>query len=214
MAPTRNRKGCKFGTSSTQNPRAVCTVAVWKRIRSLRLRVFVETQPAFDSATLCQHSARFLEPVKATSQQSERYWERAMDIFSVPAMLVGVLIHMSVGAVWYSPKLFGDAFMKLAYPKTRGPSDPDPSHAMALAMIGSVIHIPILCLILSTLGASSCGEGMLWGIVLSLLDAGLHASHHAFEERPVGLYALHQGYHTVSLIATGFVLGGVFSAQE
>jgi Protein of unknown function (DUF1761) len=130
---------------------------------------------------------------------------------SLRAVLVGVAVHMTIGGLWYSPLLFSEPFMRLAFPGKKRPKRRE-NEGMALAFLGSLVHVPVLCFLLGVVGARNAGEGALWGLALALLDAGLHACHHAFENRPFGLYVMHQSYHTVSLILTGAVLGALFGS--
>lgn len=129
------------------------------------------------------------------------------DYFSVPSLVMAIAIHMLVGALWYSPMAFGDAFLKLAHPKLRGKPEMD-YNALVAAAIGSAISMPVLCFVFSYVRPNSGGEGALWGAAIALLfDAALNSSHNLWEKRPFALFVLHAGYHTFSLLVIGALLG-------
>lgn len=132
-----------------------------------------------------------------------------LQYMSLSAILFAAFIHFLLGGLWYGPSpMFGSYFMELAFgPNKRPKPDPRP---LAAAALGALIHAPVMCLFLSCLDVRNANEGCLWGLAFAIFSAGLHVSHGFFEERPFALFVLHQGYHTVSLIAQGGILGFVY----
>lgn len=161
------------------------------------------------------------------------------DFFSVPAILIACLINMFTGAVrppsrprfrlslhrvnldppslpqmWYSPLLFGNAFIRLAHPKTKL-SDVKPDNlAMASAAVGTFMSMPFFCFLLSIARVAGPGEGMLWGAAVALIfDTGLNLPHSFFEARPFALFVMHRAEHAISLMMSGAVLGALCSGR-
>ncbi len=131
----------------------------------------------------------------------------AFDYFSPPSLVMAFVTHTLIGALWYSPLFFGDAFIKLAHPKLRGKPEMDYNALMA-AMIGSAISMPVLCFLFSYVRPRSGGEGALWGAAIALFfDAGLNSSYNLWENRPFALFVMHAGYHAFSLLVIGALLG-------
>lgn len=109
--------------------------------------------------------------------------------------------------IWYHPKIFGNAFMRLAHGGHK--AEPD-AVAMKAAVLGSLIAMPFFAFMLSVVRCRTPGEGSLWGFAFGLFfDGGLNASHSFFEDRPFALFVLHRGYHIVSLSLIGTVLGAL-----
>lgn len=146
-----------------------------------------------------------------------RGWKVVADVKRIYRMHVlgyamGIFFHQVLGAMWYGPFMFGNLFMKLAYgaeASKKVEEEPD-RRAYVAATIGTLIAIPAYAVILEMVGASTVWLGLGWGLVLSLVVAGLDAPHGWFEERPFELFLLHQGYHTVSLILLGSIYGHFF----
>lgn len=109
--------------------------------------------------------------------------------------------------LWYSPMVFGRAFLRLAHNGKQQAPDP---RAMAAAAIGTAVAMPFFCMLLAVVDARTPGEAALWGLGLAFFfDAGLNVSHSFFEDRPFALFVLHRGYHLVSLTLVGALLGGI-----
>eukprot|EP00171_Calliarthron_tuberculosum_P013565 IDg13565t1 len=99
----------------------------------------------------------------------------------------------------------------LAHPEKKGKVQQDPT-AMKAAALGTAISMPLFCYLLGVARVQSAGEGALWGFFLALFfDAGLNGSHNIFERRPIALTVIHCGYHAMSLLFVGAVLGGLCS---
>lgn len=138
-----------------------------------------------------------------------------MDYMSVPAIGLAILLHMVIGALWYSPRVFGNAFIKLAHPQLKpGEMKADPK-AMQAAMLGSAMAMPVFCFLLSVVRPETRFEGSLWGAMVALLlDGGLNISHNLFEKRPFALTVIHTGYHAISLWVVGLVLVSVCGVSK
>lgn len=134
-----------------------------------------------------------------------------LPFMNAKAMLLAAFVHFVLGGTWYAPPpMFGNYFMDLAFEPGKKPK-PD-SRAMISAVFATLVYAPVVCLLLSCLDVRNANEGCVWGLLLAIFNAGLQIPHGFFEERPFGLYVLHQGYHTVSLMITGSLLGFFFGS--
>ncbi len=121
--------------------------------------------------------------------------------------LVCALSAFLVGGIWYSPLLFAKPWMRLS-----GLTDADLKKggtarifggAFALALVGNVN----LAFFLAD-GRPSLG----WGIAAgALAGVGWVATSlgitYLFERRPLALYLIDAGYHVVSFVISGAILG-------
>lgn len=124
-----------------------------------------------------------------------------------PAVLIAAILNMVVGAIWYSPAVFGTKWMELTGKK---PGDMQPGSmgksyglmflaalVLAFALAKFVGYLQATTLI----GGARAGIWIWIGFVLTT-TSGLYI----FEGRPAKLYALNNGFHLVSLVIMGALL--------
>lgn len=126
------------------------------------------------------------------------------------AVLVGALINMVVGSLWYSPILFAKPWMKLI-----GKSEKDGMGkgsemgklygvTFAAALVMSYVLMRLI-LDLHVMGA-------VWGIKIALwvwlgFTAATTISDYLFAKRPLKLYAINAGYYLVVSVLLGALFG-------
>lgn len=123
------------------------------------------------------------------------------------AVLAAAVAGMAIGAAWYSPLLFGNAWMA-ALGKTQ-----DEIGTPVGAMIGSMF-----CCLLSALGvavlvgwfgvSSGSGGAMLGAFLGVTLVATAMLSDTLFAGSGWRLYGIQAGYRVTYLVAMGAILGG------
>lgn len=128
------------------------------------------------------------------------------------AVVVAAVIHMALGMLWYSPALFGKAWIKLV-----GMTDKEMKEAkkkgmgktMVVAFVASLVLMYVLAafvdLVSSTtfaLGAQTGAWAWLGFIATVMLNSVL------WEKKPVKLYLINVSYYLVSLV----VMGGLLAA--
>ncbi len=121
---------------------------------------------------------------------------------AVVACGVGSLI---LGGLWYAPVLFGNKWQKLA-----GLSDEQLAvgHAkiFALAFVLSLIAAYVFAVFLGrNMGvgpatAAGASAGLCW-------VAAAFAINYLFERRPMGLWLINGGYHTLQFTMFGLIIG-------
>ena len=122
------------------------------------------------------------------------------------AVLVAALVTMGIGALWYSPALFGKIWMR-----ANGFSGNEPGGNMARTMIIAFILSLIMSLNLAAFLADP-GTNVRWGMTAGFL-AGFGwvtlsiAVISLFERRSFAYMAVNGGYWVVSFIAMGAILG-------
>lgn len=126
------------------------------------------------------------------------------------AIIVAALASMVIGALWYSPLLFGKAWMKLSgltkaklrkMKKKAGPS-------YVVGLLASLVMAYVLANFLnfmrvSTLeGAAQVGLWLWLGFVATTMLGMV-----LWEGRPVKLYVLNAAYQLVSIVVMAVILG-------
>ena len=125
------------------------------------------------------------------------------------AVLVCGVIHMVLGALWYSPLLFGKLWMKVM-----GKSEEELKEmnqgvwkAYVFSFLGALVMAFVLAHVIDYAQADSIIDGLqggfwVWlGFVVTTSMAGI-----LFEGRPKGLYFIYNGYQLVSLLVIGVIL--------
>ncbi len=119
------------------------------------------------------------------------------------AVVVAGLAHMLVGLVWYSKRLFGEAWMSLTH-ATLEPA----VRWMPFAAAGHLAIAFVLALLIRFAG----GPTLTAGIVLGLLAwigfvVTLELGELVWEKIPFRLFLIRAGEHLVALSAAGAILG-------
>ena len=129
-----------------------------------------------------------------------------IQVMNIYPIIISALVGMALGAVWYSPLLFGDIWLQ-ASGKTR-----EQLGAPAPAMIGSIIS----CLVAATAveflvvssEAYSLFDGMVTGLVLGVAIVGMSMlSDSLFSGWDWSLYFIQAGYRAAYLVLMGALCG-------
>ena len=126
------------------------------------------------------------------------------------AILVAVIAKQALGALWYSPVVFGPAWCELA-----GVSEQEMKAGLVKALIPDVVAAFVMAFVLvhavHYAGAQSLGQGAAVGffnwlgfILVVQLDDWAAA------KRPLGFLAINAGANLVSLLIMGAILGATF----
>jgi hypothetical protein len=122
------------------------------------------------------------------------------------AVLFAAVVNMVVGALWYSPALFGNQWVKLLGKKMKDMGK-NAGQAYGITTVAALVQTFILALLVHNLGASTASDGAALGLLLWLgVAATTSISDYVFSGRPLMLWALNQGYYLVVLMANGAIL--------
>lgn len=127
--------------------------------------------------------------------------------FNIWAVLCAIASNMIIGALWYSPLLFGNVWLRLVGKKGEEIDSSDANASMALSIIPATFSALFLFLILSFAGAASVLDAVIVGSIASLGFAGMSALNLVFfEERSMKLTTLNVGYTFVSYLVAAIIL--------
>ena len=124
------------------------------------------------------------------------------------AVLVAGAAYMMLGALWYSPMLFGNAWMKaIGKTKEQIAADFTPM-TYVWAFIGSFVAAYGIARILHWMGGGAIKEGLmlgfLCGVCFVLTTTGIND---LFERRPRGLTMMNVLYPIVGFLIIGVIVG-------
>ncbi|MFJ5697384.1 DUF1761 domain-containing protein [Arthrobacter sp. NPDC093139] len=127
------------------------------------------------------------------------------------AVLVATLSTMVVGSIWYTPKVFGNYWMRTAKvtPSGEGKDAIKPilitlvvSFVSALVLAGSV------AIAQEFYGGSFLGNSVITAVILwAGFTAARFITHDAFEGRPAGLTMLNCAHELVTYLVMALVIG-------
>jgi len=124
-----------------------------------------------------------------------------------PAILVSTFVAGGLGAAWYSPVLFGPAWMAALgkRPEELGPS----GGAMAGSVFSCFIASVSLAWLIGGLGVDSIAGGAAVGALAGFgIVAMTMLSDSLFSGWGWKLYAIQTGYRAIYLVLIGAILGG------
>lgn len=121
------------------------------------------------------------------------------------AVLVTAAVGMVIGALWYSPLLFANQWMKLV-----GKTKADLKGAQTgylVAAVASLIAAYVLAHFVDYAGATTLEEGSLVGFWAWLgFVATTSGVNYIFSGKPRNLYLIENGHHLLTFLVAGAIL--------
>lgn len=126
---------------------------------------------------------------------------------SILAIVLAVVANMIIGALWYSPVLFANVWMKSLGKTPEELHTSNPNIGYGLTTLAGIITAIILSLVITMLDSVTVGGGALIGF---LAGAGIASARELsptfFEGRKYTLFFISAGYHIVSLTVMGAII--------
>ncbi|MFC1608045.1 DUF1761 domain-containing protein [Candidatus Latescibacterota bacterium] len=127
--------------------------------------------------------------------------------FNVWAVIVCFFSNMVIGALWYSPLMFGNVWLRLIGKTQDDISKEDAAKSMMLSMIPAALMILLLEITLGFAGASSIVDALIIGSIVSVGFIGMsYMNLVLFEDRSMKLTLVNVGYMAVSLNIAAILL--------
>ena len=124
-------------------------------------------------------------------------------------IVLGAISNMVIGAIWYSPMVFGKIWMNLAgiTQKEIESGKKQMPKIYSMAFVGALITAYILAIFLDLVGAATIGEGLQIGLLVWLgFVATTTLSTVLFENKKTNLYLLNNGYNLLSILVMSVIL--------
>lgn len=124
------------------------------------------------------------------------------------AVLIATVATMVLGFLWYSPVLFGNAWVKQMGLKKEEMSGGGPKTYLltALTALGGAF---LLALLVTLANERTIAAGLTVGLLIGLSIAFKIGMNYLFEGRKLGLYCITVGYHLVSYLVAGLIIGAM-----
>lgn len=124
------------------------------------------------------------------------------------AVLIATIVTMILGFLWYSPVLFGNAWVKEMGLKREEMSGGSPL-TYVLTALTALFGALFLALIMSMIGERTIGLGVTIGLLIGLSISVKIGMNFLFESRTAKLYFITIGYHIVTYLLTGIIIGAM-----
>lgn len=120
-------------------------------------------------------------------------------------ILVAAIVYFAVGALWYSPPLFGNAWLKLLGRKKKDMNMP--MSAMVLTFLAILLIVMVEAYFVHVTKTPNAWRGAYLGAKLWLgFVATTALINNAFQGARKKLYLIDQGYHLVGFVLAGAIL--------
>jgi hypothetical protein len=123
------------------------------------------------------------------------------------AVIVATIVYFLLGALWYSPMLFANVWMKLRNLSEEDIDGPNPV-IFLYSFILQFIAVTSLALFLAAMNVEGAVNGAIigFGAGAGILFT-LAGTTGIFSETPMKLHFIDNGYHIVGLVICGIILG-------
>ena len=127
------------------------------------------------------------------------------------AVLVATLSTMVVGSIWYTPKVFGNYWMRVAKVSPSGEAKDAVKPiliTLAVSFVSALVLAGSVAIAQEFYGGSFLGNSLITAVILwAGFTAARFITHDAFEGRPAGLTALNCAHELVTYLVMGLVIG-------
>ena len=123
------------------------------------------------------------------------------------AVVVGVIVNMAGGALWYGP-LFANQWMaENGFTRDQLEEAGEAWKGYVASIVAAIITVFILAVLVQLTGADEFAEGLLIGMIAGVgFIATSQAANYTFESRSLKLYLINTGYPVITLAINGVIL--------
>lgn len=127
------------------------------------------------------------------------------------AVVVATLSTLVVGSLWYTPKVFGNYWMRVAKVSPSGDAKDAVKPiliTLAVSFVSALVLAGSVAIAQEFYGGSFLGNSLITAVILwAGFTAARFITHDAFEGRPAGLTALNCAHELVTYLVMGLVIG-------
>ena len=126
------------------------------------------------------------------------------------AVIVGALIYFALGALWYSPALFGRQWQRsIGWDPEQGPPETKPT-TYVLPLVAFLVMAVAIGLLAAATGTDSIGEGVVLGLIvgigLALMHTLVDATFDPNKPQPWAWFAINGSYHALGLLIVAVIV--------
>ncbi len=126
------------------------------------------------------------------------------------AVIVATIVYIALGALWYSPGLFGKRYWKSIGWNPSESEQPASAAFYVSAFIGYLVIVIAIGMLSVATGTDTFAEGLILGIVLGVLLAGAifftTAKYEPTKLEPMTWFVITGGYAALGIIISSIIL--------
>ncbi len=123
------------------------------------------------------------------------------------AVVAGAISNMVLGAIWYSPRVFGTTWMRMTGKRMEDMAGANVGRSYLISFIGALVMAWVLSMFVDFAKATTIGTGAFTGFWVWLgFIATVGLAGVTFGGQSWGLYALNMGYQLVAIVVMGAIL--------
>jgi len=131
-----------------------------------------------------------------------------MAVSDIWVVLVAGLAYMVLGAIWYSPVLFGRSWMAGIGKTAEQVKQEFKPISYLWAFVGSVVAAYGIARIMASFGGGTIRDGVVIGLVAGVCFSGAAMYiNDTFEKRPCSLTFINGLFHLVGFVVMGIIIG-------
>ena len=125
-------------------------------------------------------------------------------------IIVGAVAYFAIGAVWFSPVLFGRAWQRsIGWDPNRTPPQMQAT-TYVIPLVAFVVMGIAMGLVADATGTDTFGEGLILGLVVgigfALMHTAVDATFDPNKPQPWAWLVINGGYHALGLLILGVLL--------
>jgi hypothetical protein len=124
------------------------------------------------------------------------------------AVAIATIVTMVLGFLWYSPVLFSNAWVTEMGMKREEMSGGSP-YTYVLTALTALFGAFILAILVSMVGEKTILTGITVGLLIGISISVKIGMNFLFESRTLKLYIITIGYHLVTYLLTGIIIGAM-----
>ena len=126
------------------------------------------------------------------------------------AVIVGAVAYFALGALWYSPVLFGRQWQRsIGWDPEQRPPEMKPT-TYAVPLVANIVMAIAVGLLAAATGTDTIGEGIVLGLIvgigLSLMHTLVDATFDPNKPQPWVWFAINGSYHALGLVIVAVVV--------
>jgi Protein of unknown function (DUF1761) len=126
------------------------------------------------------------------------------------AVIVGGIVYFVIGALWYSPMLFGRAWQRsIGWDPARTPPEMSPT-TYVVPFLAYLVMAAAVGMLAAATGSDTIGDGVILGLVLgiglSLMHTLVDATFDPNKPEPWTWFAINGTYHALGLLLVAVIV--------
>ncbi len=150
-----------------------------------------------------EHLFTYIEPNNLNNMETQDFYAN----INYLAVLLAAVIYFALGALWYSPALFGKMWMQAKNLTAENMNTGHMTRTFVITFILNLVCVFITATLISALGAKGAGDGANIGLRVAIgFVATTMGVNYLYDNKPAKLFWIDAGYHIVGILIAAIIL--------